>query len=216
MSKPKNQISQADEKSSAMSIMAERYNVDPKALYKNLKETCFKGANDAEMMTLIVVANEYGLNPLTRQIYAFPAKGGGITPVVSVDGWMNMMNHHPNFNGIEFTENDSAEGKPISVTATLHLKNANHPVIVTEYFEECFRPTEPWRQMPRRMLRHKAVAQVVRVGFGFSGIYDQDEATDISRNKGRQSKPLVVEEPEMPAPVVDIEPVTEPELAEVE
>ena len=33
--------------------------------------------------------------------------------------------------------------------------------------------------MPRRMLRHKALIQGARIAFGFSGIYDEDEARDI-------------------------------------
>ena len=45
-----------------------------------------------------------------------------------------------------------------------------------EYFAECKRNTDPWNQMPRRMLRHKAIIQCGRIAFGFSGIYDPDDA----------------------------------------
>jgi hypothetical protein len=51
---------------------------------------------------------------------------------------------------------------------------------VTEYFEECKRGTEPWNQMPRRMLRNKAIIQAIRVAFGVGGILDEDEASDVS------------------------------------
>jgi hypothetical protein len=64
-------------------------------------------------------------------------------------------------------------------TCTLYIKGRSHPVRVTEYKDECFRATEPWKTMPKRMLRHKALIQSARVAFGFSGIYDEDEAERI-------------------------------------
>ena len=44
---------------------------------------------------------------------------------------------------------------------------------------ECRRNTDPWKQWPSRMLRHKATIQAARYAFGFSGIVDQDEAERI-------------------------------------
>lgn len=164
-------------KPSALATMAGKFNVDPAKLLGTLKNTVFKGASDDELMSLVIVANEYGLNPLTKEIYAFPAKGGGIVPVVSIDGWLRMMNDHPQFDGIEFqfTEND---GKLISCTALIHRKDRKHPTSVTEYLGECRRNTDPWK-MEHRMLRHKATIQCARVAFGFSGITDEDEAERI-------------------------------------
>ena len=63
----------------------------------------------------------------------------------------------------------------------------------SEYYSECQRGTEPWRQMPRRMLRHKALIQGARVAFGFCGIHDEDEAADIvnvTPPAAREKKPL--------------------------
>jgi phage recombination protein Bet len=170
--------------SSALSIMADRFNVEPKKLLNTLKSTVFKNATNDELLTLVVVANEYKLNPLTRQIYAFPnSQGGGITPVVSVDGWISILNRHPDFDGIDFAYEEDQSGKPASCTAIIYSKARSHPVKVTEYFAECSKKTGPWNQMPRRMLRHKALIQCARIAFGFSGIYDEDEARDISEMK---------------------------------
>jgi phage recombination protein Bet len=161
-------------------VMANRLNVDPQKLLQTLKDTVFKGANDSELLTLVVVANEYGLSPLLKEIYAFPAKGGGITPVVSIDGWISMVNRQSQLDGLEF---EWVGGDlPESCTCTIYIKNRSHPVRVTEFYKECFRATEPWKQMPRRMLRHKALKEAARVAFGFSGITDEDEARDIMKN----------------------------------
>jgi phage recombination protein Bet len=165
-------------KPSALAVMASRYNVEPQKLLSTLKDTVFKGANDSELLTLVVVANEYGLNPMTKEIYAFPGKGGGITPIVSIDGWLRIINSHPQMDGVEFEFQNNEQGDLESCTALIFRKDRSRPTKVTEYLAECKRNTEPWK-MTHRMLRHKALIQCARVAFGFSGIYDEDEAERI-------------------------------------
>lgn len=166
-------------KASPLAVMAARFNADPNKLLDTLKATVFKEArNNEELQALVIVANQYGLNPLTKEIYAFPAKGGGIVPVISIDGWANLANSHPQMDGVEF-EWQHAGDKLICCTAVIHRKDRAHPVKVTEYLSECRRNTEPWK-MEHRMLRHKAFCQGVRIAFGFSGIYDEDEAERIT------------------------------------
>lgn len=162
-------------KPSALAFMAEKYHVEPEKLLNTLKNTVFKNATNDELLALVVVSNEYGLSPLLKEIYAFPAKGGGIVPVVSIDGWIRMMNDHPQFDGIDYEFHEDAKGQLVSCTAIIHRKDRSHPTRVTEYLAECRRNTDPWK-MERRMLRHKATIQGARVAFGFSGITDEDEA----------------------------------------
>lgn len=156
--------------------LAKQFNIqgDPEELVQTLKATAFRSnATDAQFNVLMIVANQYGLNPFTKEIYALPDKNNGITPVVGVDGWARIINSHPQFDGMEFTSD--AE----SCTCKIYRKDRNHPTIVTEYLEECKRPTQPWNSHPRRMLRHKAMIQAARLAFGFGGIYDEDEAERI-------------------------------------
>ena len=149
-------------------------------LVETLKATAFKGGNvtDAQMTALMLVAQQYSLNPWTREIYAFPDKGG-IVPVVGVDGWSRIMNDHPQFDGMDFKfEEDSC-------TCTIYRKDRSHPTSATEYLGECRRDNSPaWKSHPRRMLRHKAMIQAARLAFGFGGIFDQDEAERIIEVKG--------------------------------
>lgn len=128
-----------------------------------------------QFTSFIAVANEYKLNPLVKEIYAFPAKSGGIQPIVSIDGWLRIINSHKDFNGMTFTDNREG-GQLISVTCKIHKKGIEHPIEVTEYMSECKRNTDTWKQWPARMLRHKATIQAGRYAFGISGIIDPDEA----------------------------------------
>ena len=85
-----------------LACLAERYGMLPQALYNTLKATVFSAArNDAEFDALCLIAKQYGLNPITKEIYAFPSKGGGVVPLVGVDGYVSMLNRQPDFDGLE-------------------------------------------------------------------------------------------------------------------
>jgi hypothetical protein len=165
---------------SALAQMASRLSLEPERMKATLKATVFSACrNDEELAALVVVSNEYNLNPLLREIYAFPAKGGGIVPVVSVDGWIKLVNSHPQMDGMEFQDNRDANGELESMTCTIWRRDRTRPIVVTEHLSECFRNTEPWK-MKHRMLRHKALKECARVAFGFSGVHDEDEAPDVT------------------------------------
>lgn len=159
-----------------------------------LKATAFKGqVSDAQMSALLIVANQYRLNPWTKEIYAFPDKNNGIVPVVGVDGWARIINENPMFDGMDFEQDD--EG----CTCIIFRKDRSHPIKVTEYLSECKRGTQPWQSHPKRMLRHKAMIQCARLAFGYVGIFDQDEAeriaeVDINARPARQSAATVAEQ----------------------
>ncbi|HEX3163570.1 MAG TPA: phage recombination protein Bet [Pseudolabrys sp.] len=175
---------------------ADRYNIEPSKLLETLKATAFRQGNDRngnplpevtneQMAMLLIVADQYRLNPFTRELYAFPNKGGGIIPIVSVDGWARIVNEHPAFDGLEFNEAEKTvthAGKqvPIWIECVIWRKDRSRATIIREYFDEVKRGTEPWGSHPTRMLRHKAFIQCVRIAFGFAGIYDPDEGERIA------------------------------------
>lgn len=148
---------------------------DPQELVQTLKATAFKGnVSDSQMAALLLVASQYQLNPWVKEIYAFPDRNNGIVPVVGVDGWSRIINSHPQFDGMDFEQD--AE----SCTCIIHRKDRSHPVKVTEWMDECKRDgVGPWKPHPKRMLRHKAMIQAARLAFGFTGVFDQDEAERI-------------------------------------
>lgn len=160
---------------SVLVTMSSRYGMEPAAFEETLRKTVCKGeVSREEFAAFLLVAQEYGLNPLTKELYAFPAKGGGIQPIVSIDGWSRIINDHPAFDGMEFE--DIREGENvIAITCRMFRKDRSRTVEATEYQKECARNTDVWRQWPRRMLRHKAMIQCARYAFGFSGIVDPDE-----------------------------------------
>lgn len=164
-------------KQSLIASMATQYGMEPKAFADTVKATCMPNStSNEEFAAFLMVAKEYGLNPITREIYAFPKKGGGVQPIVGVDGWFNLINSHPQCDGINFDDEFDDKKNLVSVKCSIYRKDRTRPTIVTEYMDECKRPTEPWQKWPKRMLRHKAAIQCARYAFGFAGIIDPDEA----------------------------------------
>jgi len=167
--------------------MAAAFNLgtDGAELLSVLKATAFKGqVSDAQMTALLIVAQQYGLNPWTKEIYAFPDRQNGIVPVVGVDGWARIINTHAQFDGMDFQQDEE------SCTCIIYRKDRSHPIKVTEWMAECRRPNVgPWQSHPRRMLRHKAMIQCARLAFGFGGIYDEDEAQRIVEGEARDVTP---------------------------
>jgi phage recombination protein Bet len=183
--------------------LALKFGVSEGELFHALKVTAFKQAggddqqpSDAEMLALLVVADQYGLNPFTRQIFAFLDKHRGIVPVVGVDGWSAIINGHDHFDGMEFTEaknklkiDDHHKKCPAWIECVIYHKKRDKPIRIREYLDECYKGPKvydggsvslgPWQTHTKRQLRHKSIVQCARIAFGFTGIHDEDEARDI-------------------------------------
>jgi phage recombination protein Bet len=180
-------------KQSIFSRFAQRFSIDEAEVGKILKATAFKQRQDAppitdeQMQALLIIADQYGLNPFTKEIYAYPDKQNGIVPVVGVDGWTRIINEHKSLDGIEFKYSEQTgqhKGKTSHdwIECVITRTDRSKPIVVREYFDEVVRSANfqtPWDSHPKRMHRHKTLIQCARIAFGFAGIYDEDEAQRI-------------------------------------
>lgn len=176
-----NQIVEHKPVKSVTMDMATRFGMEPDAFEQTLRRTVVpEKCTREQFAAFLLVAKKYDLDPLTKEIYAFPTQSGGIQPIVSIDGWVNLINSHPSMDGLEFEDHFDDSGKLTAVSARIWRKDRTKPIVVTEYMEECARNTQPWKQWPRRMLRHKTMIQCARYAFGFAGIIDPDEYDRMS------------------------------------
>lgn len=213
-----------DKSRSVTVAMAERFGMMPEAFEAVVRSTCIKPdkqgrvASREEFAAFLLVAKTYNLNPITKEIYAFTDRGA-VIPIVSVDGWSNLVNSHPQFDGMTFDDQIDEKGNLVAITCNMFRKDRAHPVCVTEYMAECKRPTDPWQKWPRRMLRHKAMIQAARYCFGFSGIYDEDESERIAESRRSFSEPPIPKisaEPPIPEIVIENTPArSEPPIPDV-
>lgn len=203
-------------KPSVLARLGEKYGVDADKLYATLAATAFKQRDGSapsveQMMALSVVADQYKLNPFTREIYAFPDRQNGIVPVVGVDGWLRIINSHPEFDGMEFNYSESMVAPQGAnsecyewIECIIYRKDRERPIAVREFLDEVYRApfkqgmVGPWQTHPKRFLRHKAIIQAARVAFGFGGIYDNDEAERIVEQQERDMGNVEVVRAEAP------------------
>ncbi len=202
------------QRQSLVAKFADKYSIEPTKLMDTLKATAFRQRGDQvvtneQMAALLVVADQYGLNPFTKEIYAYNDKGA-IVPVVSVDGWLRIINEHPQFDGMEFSYAESwdipARGKECYawIECLIYRKDRTRPTIIREYLDETYQAPRgekaydgPWQSHTKRMLRHKSIIQCGRVAFGFAGIHDSDEAAHIvERDMGEAQEVQPVVQPQ--------------------
>lgn len=177
-------------------LFADRYNIDPKEVINTLVGTAFKvrstepPATREELISLLVIANEYHLNPFIREIYAFRNKAGGITPIVGIDGWVRIVERQDAYEGEEMksgydtTIGPNGEELGFYYECFIHRSDRKFPISRRQYYKENYRNTDPWKDMPTRMLQHRAYIQSARAAFGLGGIFDQDEGEAIALSPG--------------------------------
>ncbi len=167
-----------------------------------------KAPLNGHVETVIAVCEKYNLNPMLGELYVRFGEGQDIYPTLTVDGWYNLVNSHPDCDGYEFVEseervavpkcpNQPDRATPLAHTAIgckLYRKGRKHTPIIWEYFFEVFNPNnEVYFTHPNRMVRHRSFIQAARVVFSLSGVYDTEEVERIlnkPQTNSNQTEPL--------------------------
>jgi phage recombination protein Bet len=139
----------------------------------------------ADLDRLLMLSERLGLDPLNNEIYATevaPENGKKvrIVFVVGVDGWVKIINSHPQFDGMKFVESTPGDDElPLYIECTIYRKDRRVATTIREYMYEANTGQGAWLTHPRRMLRHKAMVQCARACFGLGGMNEPDEAERV-------------------------------------
>ena len=161
----------------------------------NARQGAVVSPND--VYSFMLECKTLNLNPLAKHIYGF-LNGGKVCTIVSIDGWREIANREPNYDGYEFIYGDmsvktlaydsssylAGQKVPKSVTVErkvcewieckIFLKNRSRPVTFRTYFEEAFRPSQPWACQPIQMLQNKALVNAIKNAFSISAYTEDD------------------------------------------
>lgn len=161
----------------------------------NARQGAVVSPND--VYSFMLECKTLNLNPLAKHIYGF-LNGGKVCTIVSIDGWREIANREPNYDGYEFIYGDMAVktlaydsssytyGQKVPKTVTVErkvcewieckifLKNRSRPVTFRTYFEEAFRPSQPWACQPIQMLQNKALVNAIKNAFSISAYTEDD------------------------------------------
>jgi len=124
---------------------------------------------EAVQLNALRLISKHQLDPFSDEISIHQYEDGHWQAFITIDGWSKLINSHPAFSGISFTEStELVDGIPSWMGCAIYRTDRVVPIEVKEYLCEIQTEHNIWRDMPRRMLRHRVIAQCARLAFGVS------------------------------------------------
>ena len=121
---------------------------------------------------------KYRLDPLSDEIMLFKNPEGQYQTLITIDGWMRLINQDPQYAGMTFKESSELElGIPLWMECSIYRHDRILPITVKEYSAEIKTEHLLWKTMPRRMLRHRSIQQCARLAFSIH-IADQPSTVE--------------------------------------
>jgi len=144
---------------------------------------------EAVQQNALRLINKHRLDPFADEISIYQYEDGHWQAFITIDGWSKLINSHPAFSGISFTEStELVNGIPRWMGCAIYRNDRVVPIEVKEYLCEIHTEHSIWKEMPRRMLRHRVIAQCARLAFGVSiPEYKFDTEKKISKSDCRMT-----------------------------
>ncbi len=121
---------------------------------------------DLTLITLMHMAKKHHLDPLSDEITILQYPDAKNHVFIPIHGWMKIVNQHPQFSGISLQQSaEEKEGIPIWMECCIYRNDRILPIVIKEYFDEVKSEHPGWKDLPRRMLRHRAIQQCARLAF---------------------------------------------------
>jgi hypothetical protein len=116
------------------------------------------------ILVLLRTMQSLHLDPLCEEIGFTQFEDGQWQVLITIEGCSKLLNQHPQFNGLVFNQADTLiDGVPEWIECSIYRKDREVPTTVREYLTEVRGENSIWQKMPRRMLRHRALQQCVRL-----------------------------------------------------
>jgi len=116
------------------------------------------------ILSLLRMMQNLHLDPLCEEISLTQYDEGQWQVFITIEGCSKLLNQHPQFNGLVFNQADTLiDGVPEWIECSIYRKDREVPTTVREYLTEVRSENPIWQKMPRRMLRHRALQQCVRL-----------------------------------------------------
>jgi hypothetical protein len=130
---------------------------------------------------------KHELDPFADEISINQYEDAHWQAFITIDGWSKLINTHPSFSGISFTESEElVGGVPTWMGCAIYRHDRVVPIELKEYLCEIKTEHGIWKEMPRRMLRHRVIAQCARLAFGIS-VPEQIRQKGLSAEEGKNA-----------------------------
>lgn len=122
------------------------------------------GVPNTVILNFLRTQRHLQLDPLKGEIGFIQYEDGHWQPFLTIEGCCKLLNQHPQFNGLVFAQsNQLVDGIPEWIECTIYRRDRTIATTVREYYAEVKSDTAPWKKMPCRMLRHRALQQCTRL-----------------------------------------------------
>ena len=119
------------------------------------------------VLNLLRTMQNLHLDPLCEEIGFTQYDDGQWQVFITIEGCSKLLNTHSQFNGLVFHQADTlVDGVPEWIECSIYRRDRVMPITVREYLIEVRSDKDIWKKMPRRMLRHRALQQCVRLAIG--------------------------------------------------
>jgi hypothetical protein len=147
---------------------------------------------EAIQLNALRLITKHELDPFADEIAIHQYEDAHWQAFITIDGWAKLINSHPTFNGISFAESEEiVNGLPVWMKCIIYRKDRVVPIEVKEYLSEIQTEHSIWQDMPRRMLRHRVIAQCARLAFGIS-VPEYRPTKNLSKLSGFRKKQSVL------------------------
>jgi len=119
------------------------------------------------VLVMLQTMQNLHLDPLNEEISFTQYEDGYWQVFITIEGCTKLLNQHSQFNGLIFNQSETLiDGIPEWIECSIYRRDRIMPITVREYLIEVRSEKEIWQKMPRRMLRHRALQQCVRLAMG--------------------------------------------------
>lgn len=158
-----------------------------------------KDATDGDKLLAYHVIARHNLDAMLRELHFLKDRNGRLIPFLGYDGWIQKAHESPSFASGPFIRRVEKDGD-WGMEAAFMQKGAPEMVRMTAWYKEWNVQTNPnWKTRPEWMLTIRAVGKCARLAFGLSGIYDEDEARQMSPPEPREAPEQAPDAPDAPS-----------------
>lgn len=161
----------------ASGTISRSYSDDELLLMRNVVA---KNCSEPEFKMLMYIANKYGLDPLTKQIWAIKRNDRDPALIFAGrDGFLAIAHRSGQFDGMQsgVTYEVNKEGKkvPISAWCKVWRRDMTHAFETEVPFDEYNTGFSVWKSHPSAMILKVAESVCLRKAFSIDGIYSPEE-----------------------------------------
>lgn len=158
-----------------------------------------KGTTQSEFKVLLYQAMKYGVDPLSKEIYAIKYGNNPASIFIGRDGFLKIAHRSGTFDGMEtrVIKKDGTEAlicdfqDLYGAVCRVYRKDIKLPFEVAVKLSEYNTGKRNWAKIPETMIKKVAESQALKKAFSITGVYSPEEAGVIEESQSKITEEYV-------------------------